>query len=97
MFFKDDNEISVCQLGTGDVMVSETELKGISPKKIVGIVFGEIKEGEIGRSLPELEGKLDFEANVKFKLLFTKTESIDVVIEELKQAKKLMESARHKS
>ena len=90
MFFKDDQGILSCQLGTGDVAVSECNLKGIPPEKCVAVVFGQCKEGKINRELPELTGKLDYEIGVKFKLLFTNPKSIDVVIAELEQAKDLM-------
>lgn len=90
MFGKDEKGIDVCQLGTGDILVSEGEVKGISPKECVGVVFGEIQEGKIDRELPEFKGKMDYEANVKFKLLFTNPKSIDVVINALQKAKELM-------
>ena len=93
MFFKDEKGIEVCQLGTGDVIVSEVELKGISPKECVGIVFGKTKEGEIDRHLPEFQNKFDYEAGVKFKLIFTNPKSIDVVINALQKAKELMKGS----
>ncbi len=90
MFFKDDNGIYVCQLGTGDVSVSNIEWKNILPKECVGIAFGEIERGEIDRHLPELDKKLDYIAGVKFKILFTDSKSIDVVINALQKAKESM-------
>ena len=91
MFFKDNNGIDVCQLGTGDVLVSEAELQGVPVNKCVAVVFGEIEEGDINRPLPKFKDKADYNSNVKFKLLFTNPKSIDVVIHELQQAKEMME------
>lgn len=93
MFYKDDNNIQVCQLGIGDVLVGNIEYKDIAPEECSGIVFGEIKRGEINRKLPELAGKRDCDANVKFKLLFTDVKSIDVVINALIETKRLMNGA----
>ncbi len=90
MFFKDKNGIQVCQLGTGDIKVSEVELEGIPVKECVGVVFGECEKGKINRTIHGDKGKLDYEAGMKFKLLFTNPKSIDVVIKELQQAKELM-------
>ena len=91
MFFEDKNGILACQLGNGDVMVSEAELKDISPRECVSVVFGECNKGEIDRELPEFKDKADYEAGVKFKLLFTNPKSIDVVVNALQKAKGLME------
>ncbi len=90
MFFTDKNGIQVCQLGTGDVMVSEAELEGISAKECVSVVFGATEKGKIDRYLPQYKNKKDHEAGVKIKLLFTNPKSIDVVTNALQQAKKLM-------
>ena len=90
MFFRDKTGIQVCQLGAGDVMVSVGQLENVSTKECVAVLFGECAPGEIDRALSELGGKKDYEAWVKFKLLFTNTKSIDVVIKELQQAKSLM-------
>ena len=84
MFYKDDKGIQVCQLGTGDVMVSGIETKEGKP---LGIAFGEIQKGTIGREILGMKGKLDYETGIKFKLIFTNPKSIDVVIDALKQAK----------
>lgn len=91
MFYKDEKGIDICQLGTGDISVSELEYPDISPKEVVGIAFGETKKAEIGKIIPNSKGKYDYEFNVKFKLLFTKVESIDIVIEALEKSKRLME------
>jgi len=92
MFFTDKNGINACQLGTGEriVLVSEAELEGVSAKECISVVFGETEKGNIGRCLPQYKNKKDFEAGVKIKLLFTDPKSIDVVINALRQAKKLM-------
>ncbi len=90
MFFKDNHGIQVCQLGTGDISVGNIEYEDILPEECSGIVFGEIEKGKIDRELPEIAGKRDCDANVKFKLLFTDTKSIDVVINTLIETKRLM-------
>ena len=90
MFYKDGKGIEVCQLGKGDILVSDVYLEGIRPKDCVGVVFGEVEEGEINRELPEFKNKMDHEANVRFKLLFTNPNSIDVVVNALQAAKESM-------
>jgi hypothetical protein len=90
MFYKDKAGIQVCQLGTGDVSVGNIEWQDVPDNECVGIVFGETDKGAIDRRLKHIEGKLDCNARVKLKLLFTKVESIDVIIEKLKIAKNLM-------
>lgn len=90
MFFKDNHGIQVCQLGTGDVSVGNIYYENIPPEECSGIVFGEIKKGKIDRKLPRMADKRDYDANIKFKLLFTDTKSIDVVINALKETKELM-------
>ena len=90
MFYKDEKGIQICQLGTGDVSVSNIEWPDIKPKECVGVAFGKTKSAEIGKLIPNSKGKYDYEFDVKFKLLFTKPESIDVVIEKLQEAKALM-------
>ena len=92
MYFTVKHGIYACQLGSGDVMVSDAELIGISPGECVSVVFGECKKGEIDRALPEFKDKLDYAAGVRFKLLFTNPKSIEVVINVLKKAKVLMEA-----
>lgn len=94
MFFKDKAGIHVCQLGTGDVSVSNIEWGNIDPQECVGVAFGEISKGEIDRRIKDIEGKRDCDVGIKFKLLFTKPESIDVVIEKLKKAKDLINGKR---
>lgn len=91
MFYKDENNIDICQFGTGDVLVAGIEMPNVRPKELVGVVFGETEKGEIDRRLKYAEGKFDNETGVKFKLYFTKPESIDVVINCLKEQKKFME------
>ena len=90
MFFKDDNGIQVCQMGDGDVIVSEIKLTKASPKECVGICFGKTELGEINRILHEYKDKKDYEAGIKVKLLFTDVKSIDVVISKLNEAKESM-------
>ncbi|MCP4984575.1 MAG: hypothetical protein GY928_00525 [Colwellia sp.] len=90
MFYKDQKGIDICQLGTGNVSVSTIEWSNVSSQECVGVVFGETDKGEIGRRLEHIEGNRDCDVGVKFKLLFTKPESIDVVINKLKEAKAQM-------
>ncbi len=90
MFYKDKAGIQICQLGTGDVSVSTVEWPNVDPQECVGVVFGEISKGKIDRRLRQIEGKKDCDVGIKFKLLFTKPESIDVVIDKLKEAKAQM-------
>lgn len=90
MFYKDKQGIQICQLGIGDVSVSNIEWKDVSAKECVGVAFGEIERGAIDRHLPEIDNKLDYIAGVKFKLLFTDLKSVDVVIAKLQRAKESM-------
>jgi len=90
MFYKDKAGIQVCQLGTGDVSVSNILWDHVDTSECAGVVFGETDKGKIDRKLEHIEGKRDCDVGVKFKLLFTKPESIDVVIEKLKEAKTSM-------
>ncbi len=87
MFYKDNAGIPVCQLGAGDVSVGNVEWNGIEPQECVGVVFGETAKGKVNRRLEHIEGKRDCDVGVKFKLLFTRPESIDVVIDKLEKAK----------
>lgn len=93
MFFKDDNGIDVIQMGTGDVMVTTVDFKDISTNERGGIAFAPCKAGKIDRPLPEFTGKIDYEAGVKLKILFSDIKAIDVVINQLELAKKKMKSA----
>ena len=90
MFFKDSNGINTIQMGKGDVAVSEVALIGVPKNKCVGILFAKCRSGKIDRPLKHLKGKKDFEIETYIKILFTNPKSIDVVIKELKQAKKIM-------
>ena len=90
MFYKDDNDIDVIQLGNGDVTVCNILFDNYSEKDVVGIGFIPGTSGEIGEYKTDLEGQIDREANMKLKLLFTDIKSIDVVISQLILAKSRM-------
>ena len=91
MIFKDEHGINVVQFGTGDVLVAAGTLKSEEPKEVVSVSFCQKDSGEIGVKYPELSGKFDCDINGHTRFVFTKVESIQVVIEELEKAKEMME------
>ena len=93
MFFKDENDIDVIQMGTGDVMVTTLEWKATPTKNQAGIAFAPCEPGNIARPLSKFKGKIDYKAGVKLKILFSDAKAIDVVINQLKMAKAQMLTA----
>ncbi len=88
-----DGDVNVIEFGTGDIEV--TSGFADDPEINAGVVcFGQSIPGEIGRDM-EIHG--DYGCNPKSvnpqehtRLIFNNTKSIDIVIEHLLKAKKIM-------
>ena len=74
----------IIELGTGDIKISTATSK---EDKYVAVCFTQDKEGGIGRKDGNTCGVTTDEDTPDTMLLFTKIESIDVVMEYLKKAK----------
>lgn len=83
--------ITVVFFGFGSVDVMTSERNSSNP--MPSMSFAALDEPvDIGRSLPDRNGKTDIELGAKVRMMFAKPESIDVVIEGLERLKKSMEA-----
>ena len=96
MFYKDDNNIDIIQLGNGDVTLCNVLFETHSDSDVVGIGFIPGDPGAIGEYKTNIGGQKDHEASMKLKLLFTNSRSIDVVISQLLEAKFRMLKEKNK-
>jgi len=86
MFFTTKDKINVIQFGNGDIDVAAGLLDELD--KTIGCLSLSPREAsKIGTITKRKECMLDTMCNVHTRLIFTDTESIDVVIEYLHQAK----------
>ncbi len=102
MFYEDDHDVMVAQFGTGDISI----MPGIIDSSEV--LHGTISLADgcgichpIGRKPPEDEWRKvleiihdDTDLNTVIRLVFTKSESIDILIECLQEAKDFMTGVR---
>jgi hypothetical protein len=78
-----ENDILVLEWGHGDIYVAAAK----TTDGIPGLVFLRGIPGEIGRIFPEMIGKKDSDCGGFLRFIFTKPESIDIIIDELQSAK----------
>lgn len=79
-----EDGIMVLEWGYGDIWVVAARVVETNQP---AVCFLEGQPGEIGRELPEAKGKPDTELGVRLRFIFNKPESIDIIIEELQEAK----------
>ncbi len=87
MFFKDDDGAQGVLFGEGKIVVANFEMIGAGIT-YAGVLLGEVKEEE--SSIIKLQGKNSEEINTKIRLVFQETKSIDLLIESLKKAKRVI-------
>lgn len=81
-----DKPNAILEFGTGDICIAS----GYSDNREYGMVsFKNQKSREIG-SEGDIKNGLHYDEEFDVKMSFTKTESIDVLIEKLKEAKEFM-------
>lgn len=90
MFYKDDKGIECCELGSGDVGISIGTPVGLKKSECAIVIFSDIKKGEIDRLVPGYVGKYDYEVGAMFKLIFTDSKSVDVVLNALNKIKEVL-------
>lgn len=91
MFFDTENNTRVAQFGTGDIWIAAGFIK--DGENIVGTLsLGEGDKGEIGRTVPEWDScTLDEDfTHIPVRLVFTDIRSLDMLLEELGNARKYM-------
>lgn len=92
MFYKSDSGVNIIEFGTGDIEVCGTILK---ERNEVGCLYlipqDPVPVGDwIDRSEENAAGLTDEDLGVHTRLIFTDPKSIDVVVEQLLEAKRLM-------
>ena len=90
-FYQDDYDVNVIELGSGDTHIAGG-LCGDLKKGTVSFIDNCGLKCEIGGDYKISEMTSDVELNTVCRLLFTKTESIDVLIQELEKTKKFMQN-----
>jgi hypothetical protein len=104
MFYEDDSEVLVAQFGTGDIHIMASVLAGD------GDIIGSISLiDNCGKCMPigsqidkeQWEGicetiRDDTDLNTVVRLVFTRVESIDVLIDALNETKDFMTGAKPK-
>lgn len=88
MFFTDDDGAQGVLFGEGKVVVANFEMVN-TDITYAGVLLGEVKEEEKS-TIIQLQGKNSEEINTKIRLVFQETKSIDLVIESLKKAKRVI-------
>jgi len=78
---KDENGIDYIELGDGSTIVGELIHDDYS-----GICFSH-GSGAVGAFHPEVEGKMDYQADVFLKIISSNPDSIQVLIDRLRSAK----------
>lgn len=89
MFIVDGNEVNCIMFGTGDIEIA-AGLLDILDNTIGSVALIPRNPSKIGTVTDYGECVLDTMRNVHTRLMFTKTESIDVLIKYLQEAKRCM-------
>ena len=84
------NGKAVLNLGYGSVMVTPLCNNHMTPEQVGAVCFNNAEPGEINRRIPIVDQEFSKQASVI--MTFSKTESIDVVINALKWVKNMMNS-----
>lgn len=80
--------VTALEFGAGDIAVTSMENK---QDKYTGVVFQNIKSGKINRDCPEIKtGLINKDHAFEVVMIFSKVESIDVVLDALKDAKRAL-------
>lgn len=88
-----DNGETIVQFGDGDVLISTAKQWGADFDNEIALIRDEPKE--IGATTQKHHGRLTNYTDCPVRLQFTKTASIDVLIERLECVKSQMEAAGH--
>ena len=91
MFFKDDDNAQAVLFGDGEVIVANFEI-GSGEEFFAGVLLGEGVKNKIV-TIDNNQDKDSGEINTKIRLCFEEIKSIDVLIEALKRAKKVIANA----
>ena len=95
MFFDDEDGVHVAQFGEGDIVIAPG-LLDVLDYDIGAIALIEQQPHEIGSAYTDIPDGCALDNMLKdpcrIRLTFTKTESIDVLIEQLQECKRFMET-----
>lgn len=93
MKYKDNNGIEVIEFGSGDTGIGV--LGDLETSDFFGVNFFPIPPVNVGDDLPEYDNKLDYEVDTFIKLCFTKSSSVQVLIEQLQRVKDSLSKKEH--